>query len=34
VHNLATDFSIVYGLLTVLLALGAGWVAAYFFRRE
>lgn len=34
VHNLATDFSVVYGLLTVLLALGAGWVAAYFFRRE
>jgi uncharacterized protein (TIGR02186 family) len=34
VHNLATDFSIIYGLLTVLLALGAGWVAAYFFRRE
>ena len=34
VHNLATDFSVLYGLLTVMLALGAGWVAAYFFRRE
>lgn len=34
VHNLATDLSILYGLLTVMLALGAGWVAAYFFRRE
>jgi uncharacterized protein (TIGR02186 family) len=34
VHNLATDLSVVYGFLTVLLALGAGWIAAYFFRRE
>jgi uncharacterized protein (TIGR02186 family) len=33
VHNLATDYSVFYGLLTVLLALGAGWIAAYFFRR-
>ncbi|MBS0384555.1 MAG: TIGR02186 family protein [Proteobacteria bacterium] len=34
IHNLATAYSVLYGLLTVLLALGAGWVAAYFFRRE
>lgn len=34
VHNLATDLSVLYGIITVLLALGAGWVAAYFFRRE
>lgn len=33
IHDLATNFSLLYGLLTVLLALGAGWVAAFFFRR-
>jgi uncharacterized protein (TIGR02186 family) len=34
IHDLATNASVLYGLLTVLLALAAGAVAAYFFRRQ
>ncbi len=34
IHNLAVDRSLLYGILTVLLALGAGWVAAFVFRRN
>lgn len=34
IHNLAVDSSFLYGILTVLLALGAGWVAAFVFRRN
>jgi uncharacterized protein (TIGR02186 family) len=33
IHDLATESSFLYGLVTVALALGAGWTAAYFFRR-
>jgi len=33
VHKLATDASWLYGIATVLLALLAGWVAAFLFRR-
>lgn len=33
VHDLATNWSLIYGLMTVILALGAGWVAAFLFRR-
>lgn len=33
IHDLATNFSFFYGLLTVMLALAAGWVAALLFRR-
>jgi len=33
IHDLATRFSFLYGILTVLLALGAGWGAAALFRR-
>lgn len=33
IHDLATRASVLYGLVTVLLALGAGWAAAFLFRR-
>jgi uncharacterized protein (TIGR02186 family) len=33
IHDLATNASLVYGILTVLMALGAGWAAAFLFRR-
>lgn len=33
IHDLATNASLLYGLLTVALALGAGALAAYLFRR-
>ena len=33
IHDLAANASFFYGLLTVLVALGAGWVAAFAFRR-
>lgn len=33
IHDLATRASVLYGLVTVLLALGAGWAASFFFRR-
>ena len=33
IHDLAANASFVYGLLTVMVALGAGWVAAFAFRR-
>lgn len=33
IHDLANTASLLYGILTVLLALGAGWVAALIFRR-
>lgn len=33
IHDLATNASMLYGMLTVLLALAAGWTAAYLFRR-
>ncbi|HVV33286.1 MAG TPA: TIGR02186 family protein [Vitreimonas sp.] len=33
IHDLATQASFVYGLLTVLLALFAGWIASILFRR-
>ena len=34
IHDLATNWSLLYGILTVLLALAAGWVAANLFRRS
>ncbi|MES1199192.1 MAG: TIGR02186 family protein [Pseudomonadota bacterium] len=34
IHDLATHASLLYGLLTVLLALGAGYASAYFFKRS
>jgi uncharacterized protein (TIGR02186 family) len=34
IHDLATNASVLYGLLTVLLALAAGALAAYLFRRQ
>jgi uncharacterized protein (TIGR02186 family) len=33
IHDLATNFPWIYGILTVLLALAAGWAAALIFRR-
>jgi len=33
IHDLATNVPLIYGLLTVMLALAAGWVAAFLFRR-
>lgn len=33
IHDLATGASLLYGIVTVLLALGAGWLAAFLFRR-
>lgn len=33
IHDLATNFPFFYGLMTVMLALAAGWVAAFLFRR-
>jgi uncharacterized protein (TIGR02186 family) len=33
IHDLATQYAFFYGLLTVMLALGFGWLAAFFFRR-
>lgn len=33
IHELATEASLLYGVLTVLLALGSGWLAAVLFRR-
>jgi uncharacterized protein (TIGR02186 family) len=33
IHDLATNYSLLYGLLTVAMALGAGWLAAFLFRR-
>jgi uncharacterized protein (TIGR02186 family) len=33
IHDLATTASWAYGILTVLLALFAGWIAALLFRR-
>lgn len=33
VHDLATSYSWIYGVVTVLLALFAGWIAALLFRR-
>lgn len=33
IHNLAVNASLLYGVLTVMLALMAGWIAAVFFRR-
>ncbi len=33
IHDLATHASLLYGLITVLLALGAGYASAYLFRR-
>lgn len=33
IHDLASNFPWLYGLLTVLLALASGWVAAFLFRR-
>ena len=33
IHDLATNFPWIYGVLTVLLALAAGWAAALLFRR-
>ncbi len=34
IHDLATNASWIYGLLTVLVALTSGWVAAFLFRRS
>ena len=33
IHDLATHATLLYGVITVLLALGAGWLAAFLFRR-
>jgi len=33
IHDLATSASFIYGVMTVLIALGAGWLAALLFRR-
>ena len=33
IHDLATQYSFLYGLLVVGVALSAGWVAAFMFRR-
>jgi uncharacterized protein (TIGR02186 family) len=33
IHDLATNASLLYGLVTVLLALAAGWAASVLFRR-
>ena len=33
IHDLATRVPLIYGLVTVMLALAAGWAAAFFFRR-
>ena len=33
IHDLATNASFAYGLLTVVVAMGAGWLAAFTFRR-
>lgn len=33
IHDLATNYSFLYGMLVVCVALGAGWAAAYIFRR-
>lgn len=34
IHDLATNASLLYGILTVMLALAAGWLAAILFRRS
>ncbi|MGE0830508.1 MAG: TIGR02186 family protein [Hyphomonadaceae bacterium] len=34
IHDLALGLPILYGLTTILIALGAGWAAAFFFRRS
>jgi uncharacterized protein (TIGR02186 family) len=34
IHDLATNNSWIYGIVTVLLALASGWVAAVLFRRS
>ena len=34
IHDLATNASMIYGIVTVLLALGAGWAASVLFRRS
>ncbi len=34
IHDLATNASWLYGIVTVLIALGAGWAAAVLFRRS
>ena len=34
IHDLATNASLLYGVITVLLALAAGWVASVLFRRS
>lgn len=34
IHDLATNASVLYGIMTVLLAIGAGWIAALVFRRS
>ena len=33
IHDLATQASLLYGLITVALALFAGWIASILFRR-
>ena len=33
VHNLANNASLLYGVVTLMLALGAGWLASVLFRR-
>jgi uncharacterized protein (TIGR02186 family) len=34
IHDLATHYSFLYGVLVVLVALGAGWLAAFLFKRN
>ena len=33
IHDLAMNYSFAYGILMVLMALGAGWIAAFLFKR-
>jgi hypothetical protein len=33
IHDLATRASLLYGIITVMLALFAGWIASILFRR-
>ncbi|MDX2277794.1 MAG: TIGR02186 family protein [Hyphomonadaceae bacterium] len=34
IHDLATNYSMIYGILCVMMALAGGWLAAFVFRRS
>jgi uncharacterized protein (TIGR02186 family) len=34
IHDLATNYSVIYGVLCVMMALAGGWLAAFVFRRN